>query len=331
MAFLALTQTRRRFALALCALGAASALHAQTPAAAAWPAKPIRIVVGFAPGGGTDVLARVLGQALSESLGQSVVIDNKVGASGNIAASEVIRATPDGYTFMVGPTSVETVNPSIIKSPLLLSRDLTPVGGVGKTQMYLIAKPQSENKNVRDLVAQAKAQPGHLSCASAGSGTPPHLACALFNLATGASIMHVPYRGSAPALQDVVAGQADFVFDPGLAFQYVRTGKAKLLGVMSDRRSPFFPDVATVAEQGFPGATLDIWFGLWAPNGTPPEILERMNREMNKALAQPAIKTRYAELGAEPAPLTMVEFKSVLTKEGEMLTKLIKDQKISVD
>ena len=173
-------------ALSLLGMGACISSHAQS-----WPSKPIRIVVGFAPGGTTDVMARLVAQGLTESLGQSVVVDNKPGASGNIAAAEVARATPDGYTLLIAPTSVETVNPHLFKSTLLPSRDLTPVAGVGKSQMYLVTKPQSTAKDVRELVAQAKV--GKLSYASAGAGTPPHLACELFKQATGTDILHVPY------------------------------------------------------------------------------------------------------------------------------------------
>lgn len=323
---------RRRLlqALSVAALtGTGCAAFAQP--ASSWPAKPVRIVVGFAPGGSTDVMARILSQSLSESLGQPVIIDNKPGASGNISASEVIRAAPDGHTFLIAPTSVETANPSLFKSTILPSRDLTPVASVGRTQMYLVAKPQMAAKDARDLVALAKARPGTLSYASAGAGTPPHLACELFKQATGTDVTHVPYRGAAPALQDVLSGQADFVCDPGIAFPHIRTGKVKLLGIVSARRSPFFPDVPTVGEQGFKGADLDIWFGMWAPVGTPPEIVARMNREVAKALAQPALKSRYADLGAEPVAMESADFRALLVDEGALLSALIKQQKIVVD
>ena len=326
------THSRIRRALGLGALllgTAASPLLAQ---AQSWPAKPIRIVVGFAPGGTTDVMARLMAQHLTEGLGQSVVVDNKPGASGNIAAAEVARATPDGYTLLIAPTSVETANPSLFKSsPVLPSRDLTPVAGIGKTQMYLVAKPQTTAKDVRELVAQAKAQPGKMSYASAGAGTPPHLACELFKQATGTDIVHVPYRGAAPALQDELSGQADFVCDPGIAFPHIRTGKAKLLGVVSSKRSPFFPEVPTLAEQGIPGADLDIWFGMWAPNGTPADVVARMSREIAKALSGATLKARYADLGGEAIHVDTADFKRLLANEGNVLSALIKEQKISVD
>jgi tripartite-type tricarboxylate transporter receptor subunit TctC len=318
-----------RSGLTVAALSILGAVTSTPSLAQSWPTKPIRIVIGFAPGGTTDVMSRLVAQGLTESLGQSVVIDNKPGASSNIAASEVIRATPDGYTLFISPTSVETVNPYIIKSNILPSRDLTPVAGIGKSQMYLVTKPQTTAKDVKELVAQAKG--GKLAYASAGAGTPPHLACELFKQATNTNILHVPYKGAAPALQDVLAGQADMVCDPGIAFPHIRSGKVKLLGVLSDKRSPFFPDVPTIAEQGFKGASLDIWFGMWAPNGTPPEITARLNREIAKVLASPTLKARYADLGGENVYLDTTEFKSLLANEGKVLSALIRDQKITVD
>jgi tripartite-type tricarboxylate transporter receptor subunit TctC len=324
------TTARRSLALAALAIfGVAVTARAQT--AANWPTKPIRVVVGFAPGGSTDVMARILSQTLSESLGQPVIIDNKPGASGNISASEVVRAAPDGHTFLIAPTSVETANPSLFKSTLQPARELTPVGSVGRTQMYLVAKPQMAAKDVRELVALAKAKPDTLSYASAGAGTPPHLACELFKQVTGTSVSHIPYRGAAPALQDVLSGQADFVCDPGIAFPHIRTGKVKLLGIVSAKRSPFFPDVPTVSEQGFPGANLDIWFGMWAPNGTSPDTVARMNRELGKALAQQTVKARYADLGAESIAMETAEFRKLLVNETAQLSGLIKQQKIVVD
>jgi tripartite-type tricarboxylate transporter receptor subunit TctC len=319
----------RRGALAAAFLTLALPAIAQAPA---WPgSKPIRIVVGFAPGGSTDVMARIVAQSVGEAIGQTVLIDNKPGASGNIAASEVARATPDGHTFLIAPTSVETANPWLFKSTLLPSRDLTPVGTIGKTQMYLVAKPQMPAKDVRELVALAKAQPGKMSYASAGTGTPPHLACEMFKVASNTFVTHIPYRGAAPALQDVLSGQADFVCDPGIAFPHIRTGKVKLLGVVSAKRSPFFPDVPTVGEQGVSGADLDIWFGLWAPNGTPPEILARMNKELARALAQPALAKRYGDLGAEPVAMETADFRALLQREGKQLETLIKAQGITVE
>ena len=315
----------------LCAALSLSLPFGPALAQTAWPGKPARIVVGFAPGGTTDVMARVVSQSLSEALGQPVIVDNKPGASGNVAAQEVVRATPDGHTLLLAPTSVETANPSLFKASFNPAKDLTPVAGVGRTAMYLVARPTLEARDAKQLVAIGKAQPGKLSYASAGAGTPPHLAAELFKQQSGIFATHIPYRGAAPALQDVMGGQADYVFDPGIAFPHIRSGKVKLLGVASSRRSPFFPEVPTLAEQGIGGAELDIWFGLWAPNGTPPEVIARLNRELAKALAKPMLIRRFADLGAEPAPLDATAFRKLLDDEGKLLTALIRDRKIAVD
>ncbi|MES2416021.1 MAG: tripartite tricarboxylate transporter substrate binding protein [Pseudomonadota bacterium] len=311
-----------------CAIGLGHASHAQT---SAWPNKPIRIVVGFAPGGTTDVMARVMAQALTEALGQTVVVDNKPGAGGNVAASEVIRAPADGYTFLVAPTSVETANPFLFKQTISPARELTPIAGVGKSQMYLVVKPQSTVKDAREFIASAKANPGKLSYASAGSGTPPHLAGELFKRVTGIYATHIPYRGAAPALQDVMAGQADYVFDPGIAFPHVRSGKVRMLAVAGAKRSAFFPEVPTLDELGFKGAELDIWFGMWAPNGVPADINARMVREVAKALTLASTRTRYESLGAEPVGLGNTEFKTLLTDETRVLSTLIRESKINVE
>jgi tripartite-type tricarboxylate transporter receptor subunit TctC len=321
---------RRSFigaAASLCLLAASGASFAQ----AAWPTKSVRIVVGFAPGGTTDVMARTIAQGLTQALGQPVIVDNKPGASGNIAAGEVIRAAPDGYTVLVAPTSVETANPSLFKSNILPSRDLTPVMGIGRTQMYLVTRPGLEVKDTKALIALAKASPGKLSYASAGTGTPPQLAGELFKQSTGTFITHVPYRGAAPALQDVMASQADMVFDPGIAFPHIKAGKVKLLAVASDKKSPFFPDAPTYADIGLKDAGLDIWFGAWVPNNTPAEVSARLVRELNRILATPAVKQRFGDLGAEPVPLDTAEFKKLLAQEGEVLSALIRDRKIVVE
>jgi tripartite-type tricarboxylate transporter receptor subunit TctC len=326
------TPVRWRHSLTLCVAAIAAGLA--LPAAAqtvAWPSKPVRLVVGFAPGGGTDVMARALAQALTESTGQTFLVDNKPGASGNLSVGEVARAAPDGTTFLVAPTSVETANPYLFKSNVLPSRDLSAVMGIGRMQMYVVARPDLEVKDIKGLVALAKAQPGKLNYASAGTATPPHLAGELFKQSTGAFVTHVPYRGSAPALQDVMASQADFVFDPGIAFPHIKSGKVKLLGVASDRKSPFFPDAPTYADVGIKGASLDIWFGVWAPNKVPAEITERLSRELSKALASPVLKERFNSLGAEPTAVDTSAFRKLLAEEARTLSALIKDRNIVLE
>ncbi len=322
-------QARR--ALLKTAVACSFAATAPWAAAQAWPAKPIRVVVGFAPGGTTDVLARIVAQALTEALGQTAIVDNKPGASGNLAAGEVIKAAPDGYTLLVAPTSVETANPSLFKAAFHPAKDLTPVAGIGLTSMYVVAKPGLPVNSVKELVALAKSQPGKLSYASAGTGTPPHLAAELFKQQAGIFATHIPYRGAAPALQDVMAGQADYVFDPGIAFPHIRSGKVRLLGVAGAKRSPFFPEVPTLAEQGVKGAEMDIWFGVWAPNGIPAEVVARIHKELALVLAKPAIRQRMGDLGAEPAPLDQTAFRKLLAEEGRVLAALIKDRKIILE
>jgi tripartite-type tricarboxylate transporter receptor subunit TctC len=321
---------RRRLSIFAAAILAGATLPAASQQAT-WPNKPVRLVVGFAPGGGTDVMARALAQSLTEAFGQTFLVDNKPGASGNLAVSEVARAAPDSYTILVAPTSVETANLYLFKSNVNPSRDSAPVMGIGRVQMYVVARPTLEVKDVNGLVALAKAQPGKLNYASSGTATPPHLAGELLKQSTGAFVTHVPYRGSAPALQDVMAGQADFVFDPGIAFPHIKSGKVKLLGVASDRRSPFFPDAPTYADLGIKNASLDVWFGVWAPSGLPADINEHLSREVTKALAAPKLKEQFNNLGAEPAPVDTAAFRKLLADEGKTLSTLIKDRKIVLE
>lgn len=329
------TATLPAFLHRTCLLGATLALlglHSSSWAQSSpWPSKPIRIVVGFAPGGTTDVMARLVGKSLSDQLGQPVVIDNKPGASGNIAVGETARSSPDGYTFLVAPTTVETANPSLFKFNIQPAKDLFPVTGMGKTQMYLVTKPQLPAKDVKELVQNGSTPGKEYTFASSGTGTAPHLACELFKQATKVNFVHAPYRGAAPALQDVMAGQADFVCDPGIAFQHIRGGKVKLLGIVSSKRSPFFPDVPTVAEQGYPGADLDIWFGMWAPKDTPPAIASRMEVAVAAALANPEVTRKYADLGAETIPLSHAAFKTKLQEETRLLSNLIRQQNIRAE
>lgn len=328
------TGFRRRQTLLAAAAAAVLGLAA-APAfgqAAAWPTKPVRLIVGFAPGGGTDVMARSVAQTLTEILGQTFVVENKPGGSGTLSASEVARASADGYTFLVAPTSVETVNPSIFKhSDVRPSRDLTPVMGVARMQMYVVARPTLKVTDAKQLIALAKSQPGKLNYASSGAGTPPHLAGELFNQSAGIQTAHIPYRGSAPALQDVMANQADFVFDPGTALPHIKAGKVKLLAVASDRKSPFLPDAPTYADLGIKDAGLDIWYGVWAPHKVPPEITERLSRALTQALADPALTERFHGLGAEPVALDNASFRQLLTEEAQTLSSLIAERKIIAD
>ena len=274
-------------------------------------AKPIKFIVGFPPGGTTDVMARVVAAELQKTLGQPVVVENKPGASGNVATAEVIRAPADGYTMMVAPISVQTANPYLFKPALNPEKDLQPVVSFGYAQLYLVAKKDLPVKTANELVQRAKATPGKLSYGSGGSGTQMHLVGELFKQQADIDVAHVPYKGAAPALQDLLAGQIDYYFDPATGFSHIREGRAKLLAVTGSKRSPFFPDTPTLTELGIKGVELGNWFGIFAPAATPPDIVKRISAEVAKALALPEVKRRYADLGAEPIAADTVEFRRI--------------------
>jgi tripartite-type tricarboxylate transporter receptor subunit TctC len=316
-----------RMAAALLLLVAVNPLHAQTT----WPAKPLRIVVGFAPGGGTDMMARIVAQSLGELLGQSVIVENKPGASGNIAAAEVIRAAADGYTLYVAPTTVQSANPLLFKSSINMAKDLSPLAAIGRMQLHLVVRHDSPFKDMRDLLAYARDNPGKLSYASSGPGTTPHLITEVLLQQTGLNMVHVPYRGAGPSLQAVLAGETSFVLDPGIAFQHVRAGKLRMLAVASGRRSPSFPDVPTMGELGVPGLDLDTWFGIWVPTGTPAEITNRLDEALAKVLAQPVVRQRFADMMAEATHLDAADFRNQLDRETRALTRVITERKISLD
>jgi tripartite-type tricarboxylate transporter receptor subunit TctC len=296
----------------------------------AWPTKPVRLVVGFSAGGTTDVMARAVAQPLGEVLRQPVIIDNKPGASGNLAAADAIAARPDGSTWMVAPTTVQSANPSLFKSSIDPAKGLVPVAAIGRSQLYLVAR-NGLAQDGKELLAKARAQPGKLAFASGGPGTSMHLVAEMFKRQAKIDTIHVPYRGVAPALQDVMAGQVDYVFDTGTSFQHVRAGKARMLAVASAKRSSFVPDVPTLGELGVPGVELDIWFGVWAPAGTPQPVIDRMAAELAKAVALPVVKQRFHDLGAEATSVGPAEFRSIIASETQVLSGLIRDAKIAVD
>lgn len=319
----------RRSALSFAAL--ACTLAAAPAFGQSWPAKPIRLVVGFPAGGTTDVMARVVAAPLQKALGQTVIVDNKPGASGNLGVADVSKSPADGYTLMVAPISVQTANPSLFKPALNPEKDLAPVASLGYAQLYLVAKKDLPVRSAAELVQRAKASPGRMSYGSGGSGTQMHLVGELFKQQADIDVVHVPYRGAAPALQDLLAGQIDYYFDPASGFSHLREGRAKLLAVTGTRRSPFFPEAPTLTELGIPGVELGNWFGVWAPAGTPPDVVARLGGEIAKALALPEVKQRFAELGAEPAVQDAAAFKATITHETRLLSALIRDRKIGLE
>jgi tripartite-type tricarboxylate transporter receptor subunit TctC len=314
--------------------GVALATTVSTPglfAQPAWPVKPIRFVIGYPAGGGTDVVARAALQSLADTLSQSVVIDNKTGASGNIAAAEVARSPADGYTLLVGPSSQISINPHLFKMGFNPDTELVTGPAFARFRFYLVTRQGLAARNLKELVEMARANPGKITYGSSGNGTPPHLVAETFLKAAGIKAVHVPYRGAAPAVQALLGGEVDFVIDPGVSFPHVKAGKLKMLGVPSAKRAPAFPDVPTFIESGFAGMDYDTLVGIWAPAGTPAEVLQKMSAALSKAVAMPAIKERFGGLGAEGELVPATEFHAVVQNESRVFSGVIKDLNLKVE
>lgn len=310
--------------LGLCA---ASVALSQT-----WPSKPIKVVVNFPPGGAADQIARVIGQPLSEALGQPVVVENRAGANGNLGGEAVTKSPADGYTLLMSSGGMVSVNPHIYtRMPFDPAKDLTPVAAAARVLVFLVTKPALPVENVQEFLAYVKANPGRLSFGSAGNGSSPHLAAEMMKSQAGLFAVHVPYRGAAPALQDLLAGQVDFYFDPGIGLNQVRAGKLKLLAVGSPKRSPLFPQVPTLAEAGLKGFDADTVFGFYAPAATPPEVVNRLNREINRTLSLPAVKDRIQALGGEALAISPGEFAAKASEDSARFGAIIRERKIVGD
>ncbi len=324
---------RRTFLATALAVACAAAVHAPAQAAASnWPDKPIRLVVNFPPGGAADVMARVIAQPVAEALGQAVVVENRAGANGNIGGETVARADGDGYTFLFSSGGVASVNPHLYPNMSFdPNKDLQPVAAAARILVFLVANPGVPGDDIKGFIEHAKANPGKLSYGSAGNGSSPHLAGEMFNAAAGIESVHVPYRGAAPAMIDLLAGQVGYMFDPGIGLQHVRDGKLKLLAVGSPQRSALFPDTPTLAESGLDGFNADSWFGVYAPAGVDPAIVARMNAEVNKALAVPAVRQRIIDLGGVAAPMTPQAFADRAKEDSERFGALIRDRGIKAN
>ena len=326
----------RRQALACAALtlglSGPAAFAQGTAPAAAWPAKPVKVIVNFPPGGAADQLARAIGVPLQEALGQPVVIENRGGANGNIGGDAVAKSPPDGYTLLMSSGGMVSVNPHIYpRMAFDPAKDLVPVAAAARVLVYLVTKPSIPANNIQDFIAYVKANPGKLSYGSPGSGSSPHLAGEMFKSQAGLYALHVPYRGAAPALQDLLAGQLDFYFDPGIGLQQVKAGKRRLRAVGSPKRSPMFPDVPTLDEAGLKGFDADTVFGFYAPAGTPPEVIARLNREVNRILGTQAVKDRILAMGGEALPLSPAEFGAKAMQDSRRFSAIIKERKILAD
>ena len=318
--------------LALSALVMASA-SGQVAAQDKWPSKPITYVVPFPAGGTTDTLARIIGQKLSVALGQPVVVDNKPGAGGNIGSGSVARAAPDGYTILGGTISSHAINVSLYpKLPYDPAKSFVPITLIGTNPLVLIVPPNSSAKTVKDLIAQAKAKPGSVTFASAGSGTSQHLAVEMFKSLAGVDVVHVPYKGSGPAIQDVMGGQVDAMFDTTVvAAPQIKGGKVRALGVTSAKRVKGWDTIPTIAESGVPGYEIVSWQGIFAPAGTPPEIVKRLNTEIVKILNMPDVRERMEALGVDPVANTPEEFAAFQKAEIAKWAKVIKEGNVKVE
>ncbi len=315
---------RRTF---LKAAGAAAATAALPSALAqTYPAKSIRMIIPFPPGGATDIVGRVLAQKLGDQLGQSVVVENRPGAGGAIGSEMTAKAAPDGYTIQMATVSTHSIGPALNpKTPYDVKRDFAPVIHLANTPNVLIASPVLPINNLKELIAYAKANPGKLNFSSSGNGTIVHMTGEMFKMETGTFIVHIPYKGTALAIPDLIAGQIAFMFDNlSSALPHIKGGKVKTLGVSQLKRSPLLPDVPTMDEAGLKGFESNTYFGVFAPAGTPVPIVQRLNAEINKALQAPDFRERLAANGAEPAGGTPEQFARVIERETAKYAAVIK-------
>jgi tripartite-type tricarboxylate transporter receptor subunit TctC len=317
----------RLFALAVAALGlACSAARAQD-----YPTKPVKWVVPYPPGGTTDILARLIGQYLSEHLGQQFVIDNRPGAGNNIGTEVVVNAPPDGYTLLlVNPAN--GINATLYKKlPFNFLRDIAPVAGITRVPNVMEVNPNFPAKTVAEFIAYGKANPGKINMASSGNGTSVHLSGELFMAMTGVKMTHVPYRGAGPALTDLIAGTTDVLFDnmPS-SIEFIKSGKLRAIAVTTDARNEALPDVPVVADT-VPGYEASAWFGIGAPKGTPANIVEKINKSVNDALADPKMKVRFADLGGIPMGGTPADFGKVMASETAKWEKAVKFSGASIE
>ena len=322
--------SRHQF-LHLAAGAAALAAVPRLAQAQTYPTRPVRIIVPVAPGGALDILARLIGQWLSERLGQSFVIENRPGAGTNIGIEAAVRAAPDGYTLLLIPASV-TTNATLYQDlNFNFIRDITPIAMISSLPLVMEVSLSVPAKTVPEFIAYAKANPGKVSMASGGSGSASHVGGELFKMMTGIDMVHVPYRGGAPALTDLIGGQVQVMFSPvPESIGSINGGKVRALAVASATRSDALPNVPTVADS-VPGFEASTWQGIGAPKGIPAEIVERLNKEINAALADPKIKARLADLGSVPMPMSSADFEKLIVSETEKWAKVIRAAHIKLE
>jgi tripartite-type tricarboxylate transporter receptor subunit TctC len=321
---------RRNF-LHLAASAAALPAAARFARAQAYPTRPVRIVVGLTAGSASDIVARLVGQWLSERLGQQFIVENRPGAGTNIAAEAVVRSAPDGYALLLA-ASPNAINASLYeKLSFNFIRDIAPVAAISREPNVVVLNPSVPTSTVPEFIAYAKANPGRINMASAGNGSTSHLAGELFKMMTGVNMVHVPYRGGGPALTDLLAGQVQVFFPPMVVpIAQVKAGKLRALAVTTATRSEALPDIPTVGDF-VPGYEASVWFGLGAPNGTPAEIIDKLNQETNAALADPKIKARMAESGGNALAGSPADFGKLIADETEKWGKVIRALNIKAE
>lgn len=322
------TRALRRLALAsLLAVWALPAAWAQN-----YPAKPLKIIVGYSAGGAVDAVARTVGQALSASLGQAVVIENKPGAGTNIAVKATIDAAPDGYTLMMAANAL-AANPALYQpAPFDPERDLAAVALIGRVPVVIAANTAAPYASIKQLIEAAKAQPGSVAFVTPGNGSTPHMAVEFFERAAGITLQHVPYRGGAQALTDVLGGQLPLIAVNALeALPHVKNGKLKVLAVLSPKRTAIYPDTPTIAESGYPGFEASVWYGLVAPAATPKAILNRLHDEVQKALQTKDVRERMTAVGGEVLPGSAEMFAALIRSERQRYEKLVREANIKPD
>ena len=309
-------------------LVAAGAVHAQ-----AYPNKPIRLVIGFAPGGAADFVARAVSEPLGRALGQTVVVENRAGAGSSLAADFVAKAAPDGYTLLIASPSSISVNPALNPKLAYAFKDFIPVARITASPLVVAVNPKAGINSMTELVAAAKKQPGVLNYTSSGNGSAPHLGAVHFSKVMGISMTHIPYKGGAPAIQSVVAGDTQLTFGtPPSVLPMVAAGRLKALGVTSLQRSPLVPDVPGMAEVGMPGYSMSFWYGFFVPAGTPPDIVKKVFDAANKAMADPDVKAALAREGTEVAMSKSPEdFSRFLADDNPFWAKLVKEAGVKLD
>ena len=316
----------KKLAIALLAAAAGVALVG-TAQAQQWPSKPVRVIVNVAPGGVADVTMRVLGARLTETLGQPFVVENRAGGDGYIGFEGVARADPDGYTLVYSPGSSMMISPHIVKradfDPLKM---LTPVAATGSVSLYVIVKLALPVNNYQEFLAYARANPGKLNYGTPGNGTSPHIAVEVYNREANVKLNHIPYKGAGPALNDLLGGVIDLAFDPGVGLAQVKAGKVRMVAIAGPQRHPEYPDVPTLEENGIKGVDGGPYFGFYAPNDTPREIVDRLNREVQKVMQEPVVRDRFRALAVNLAPpMTPDAFAAYVRAESERYAKLLKE------